>query len=114
MASRILPVVRVLLLPEADASGIFGISEIILVLRLGQPGLLAGSFASLLAIAFCTEALPRSAAIIRKKQFVAAQALARVFGDLHRFQNQRPRVSAESEPKRKKIQRKKYQDGEEG
>ena len=83
MASRVLPVVRVLLLPEADPRGIWGVSKIILVLRLGQPSLLAGSFAGLLAIAFCTEALPRSAAIIRNKQFVAVQALTPAFGDLH-------------------------------
>src|SRR6266705_5225352 len=97
MASRVLPIVRVLLLPEADPRGIWGISKIILVLRLGQPSLLAGSFASLLAIAFCTEPLPRSTAIVRKEQLVTVQALALVFGDLHWFQNQRPRVSAESE-----------------
>src|SRR5436309_1700612 len=83
MASRVLPVARVLLLPKADPRGIWGISKIILVLRLGQPSLLAGSFAGLLAIAFCTEALPRSTAIIRKKQRVAVHALTLVLEDLH-------------------------------
>ena len=83
MASRVLPVARVLFLPEADPRGIWGIAKIILVLRLGQPSLLAGSFASLPAIAFGTEALPLSAAIIRKEQLVAVQALKLVLGDLH-------------------------------
>src|SRR6266850_1901911 len=83
MASGVLPVARVLFLPEADPRGIWGIAKIILVLRLGQPSLLAGSFAGLPASAFCTEALPRSAAIVRKEQLVAVQALTLVFGDLH-------------------------------
>src|SRR5256885_4591843 len=43
--------------------------------RSGQPSLLAGSFASLPAIGFCTEALPLSAAIVGKEQLVAVQAL---------------------------------------
>ena len=71
MASRVLPIVRVLLLPKADPRGIWGIAKIILVLRLGQPGLLAGSFASLPAAGLGTEALPRSTAIIGKEQLVA-------------------------------------------
>ena len=83
MASRVLPVARVLFLPEADPRGIGGISKIILVLRLGQPSLLAGSFASLPAIAFCTKALPRSTPIVRKEQLVAVQALTLIFRDLH-------------------------------
>ena len=91
-----------------------GLAEIILVLRLGQPGLLAGAFASLLAVVLRTEALPLSASIVRTKQLVAVQTLALVFGDLHRFQIQRRRVSENSEPERKKIQRKKNQEREEG
>src|SRR5437879_4815211 len=103
-----------LLLPLADSCGVIGLAEIILVLRLGQPGLLAGAFASLLAVVLRTEALPLSASIVRKKQLVAVQTLALVFGDLHRFQIQRRRVSENSEPERKKIQRKKNQEREEG
>ena len=91
-----------------------GSSKIILVLRLGQPGFLAGSFARLLAVGFGTEALPFSASIVRNKQLVAVQALALVFGALHRFQIQRNRVSENSAPERKKIQGKKNQEREEG
>jgi hypothetical protein len=91
-----------------------GLPEIILILRLGQPGLLAGSLAGLLAVGFGTEALPFSASIVRKKQFGAVQTLALVFGALHRFQIQRNQVSENSEPERKKIQRKKHQEREEG
>jgi len=114
MAGRVSPVVRVLLLPKADPRGIWGISKIILVLRLGQPSLLAGSFASLPAIGFCTEALPPSAAIVGKKQLVAVQALTLVFGDFHSGSKSKAASAAESEPERKKIQPKKIQEGEEG
>ena len=103
-----------LLLPEADPLGIWGISKIILVLRLGQPSLLAGSFASLPASGFCTEALPLSAPIIGKEQLVAVQALTLVFGDLHSGSKSEAASAAESEPERKKIQWKKIQEGEEG
>src|SRR5207249_7811806 len=91
-----------------------GLSEIILVLRLGQPGLLAGLFAGFLAVVLRTKALPFSASIVRHKQLVALQTLALVFGDFHRFQIQRRRVSENSEPEGKKIQRKKNQEREEG
>src|SRR5713226_1683593 len=103
-----------LFLPLADSRGMVGIPEIVLVLRLGQPSLLAGSFAGLLAVGFGTEALPFPAAIVRNKQVVAVQTLALVFGSLHRFQIQRNQVSKNSEPERKKIQRKKNQAREEG
>ena len=103
-----------LLLPLADSRGMVGLSEIILVLGLGQPGFLAGSFAGLLAVGFGTEPLPFSASIVRNRQFVAVQTLALVFGALHRFQIQRNRVSENSAPERKKIQGKKNQEREEG
>src|SRR2546427_323607 len=103
-----------LLLPLADSRGVVRLSEIILVLRLGQPGLLAGSFTCLLAVGFGTEALPFSASIVRNKQLVAVQALALGFGAHHRFQIQRNRVSENSAPERKKIQGKKNQEREEG
>jgi len=85
-----------------------------LVLRLGQPGHLIGAFSGLPAVDFGTEALTCATPVIRKKKFVAIQALALLMGSLHRFQNQRSRVSEESEPERKKIQRKKNQVREEG
>src|SRR6266498_2554708 len=111
MTSRVLPVARVLLLPEADPRGIRGIAKIILVLRLGQPSLLAGSFAGLLAIAFCTEALPRSTAIIRKEQLAAVQALTLAFVDLHSVPKSRAaslrriRTGTEENPPEEKSKR---------
>ena len=76
-----------LLLPLADSAGIFGISKIILVLGLGQPGLLVSLLPGLLAVGFGTESLARSTAVIGEKHFVASQALARVGEALHWFPN---------------------------
>jgi hypothetical protein len=72
-------------LPLADPRRIFGIAEITLVLGLGQPSLLAGTFAGLLAARFGAKALTPFASIVGKKQFVAAQALALILKALHRF-----------------------------
>ena len=81
------------------------------VLRLGQPSLLAGSFASLPAIALGAEALPRSTAIIRRKQLVAVQALTLVLGDLHSVPKskaasvRRIRTGTEENPTEEKSER---------
>lgn len=77
------------LLPLPNPFGIFRISEIIFVAGFLQPGLLAGSFADLLTLGFGAEALPSPVPVIRKKKFVAVQAITAARLRLHWFQNPR-------------------------
>lgn len=76
-------------MPLAHAPGLIGIPEIILVVWLGQPGLLALSFARLAALGFGTVALPGSATVIGDIVFLAVKAFAAAFGGLHGFPKRR-------------------------
>jgi hypothetical protein len=97
-------------LPLPDPRRVFDISEIVLVLRLGQPGLLAGLFAGFLAVGFGTEALTLFASVVGNKQFVAVEALALMAGILHRFPKSKEgsvrkiRTETEENPTEEKLE----------
>lgn len=74
-----------LLLPVARTLGVLGISEIVLVLRLGQPNAHELPFPGLAALRLKAVALSMSSATIGKKKFLAVKALASGLGQLHRF-----------------------------
>jgi len=101
------------LLPLANPLGVLGVSEVILVLRLGQPGSLRLAFAGLAAVGFMAVTLALATPIIGKKKLLAVQALASATRRLHRFQSPKEPVSASRAKRRKKIRRKKTQTGEE-
>ncbi len=92
-------------LPVADPLGILGIAEVVLVLRLGQPGCHELALAGLAALGFEAVALTRATPIIEKKKFLTVQALVTGSGRLHRFQNQEEPVSGNRPHRRKKIHR---------
>jgi hypothetical protein len=92
------------LLPLANPLGILGVSEVILVLRLGQPGPLRLAFAGLAAVGFMAVTLALATPIIGKKKSLAVQALASATRRLHRFQSQKEPVSEGRAKRRKKIQ----------
>jgi hypothetical protein len=81
------------LLPLANALGVLGVPEIILVLRLGQPGPLRLAFAGLAAVGLVAVALALATLVIGKKKFLAVQALASAARRLHRFLTQKEPVS---------------------
>ena len=93
-----------LLLPVARALGVLGISEIVLVLRLGQPSAHELPFPGLAALGFKAVALPMSRATIGKKKFLALKALASGLGRLHRFHKEREPLRENRARGRKKIQ----------
>jgi hypothetical protein len=93
-----------LLLPVANPLGVLGIPEIVLVRGLGQPGPLRLALAGLAAVGFMAVTLAWPTPIIRKKKFLAVQALASATRRLHRFQSQKEPVSEDRAKQRKKIQ----------
>jgi hypothetical protein len=105
MASRVLPIARVRLLPVPHALGVLGVPEIISVLRLGQPGPLQGALPGLAALRFEAIALALGGAAVGKKKLLAVQALTSAAGRFHRFQNQKEPVSEDARKNRKKIHR---------
>jgi hypothetical protein len=104
VASSVLPVARMLLLPVANPLGVLGISEIVLVLRLGQPGPLELAFPGLTAVGFKAIALALAASTIEQKKFLAVQTLASGCRRLCRFHNQEKPVPENRQCGRKKIQ----------
>ena len=98
-----------LLLPVADPLGILGVTEVILVLRLGQPSPHELPFSGLAALGFGTVALAPAAPVIGKKKFLAVQALVSGSGRLHRFQTQketsigRPSQKTEENPAGRRL-----------
>jgi hypothetical protein len=93
------------LLPVAHALGILGVTEVILVLRLGQPDPHELPLPGLAALGFEAIALVLAAPIIGKKKSLAVQALLLGSGRLHRFHtrksNQYPKSPSQGA---KKIQ----------
>jgi len=92
------------LLPLANPLGVLGVSEISLILRLGQPGPLRLAFAALTAVGLMAVTLALPTPIIGKKKLLAVQALAAATRRLHRFQSPKEPVSASRAKRRKKIQ----------
>src|SRR5512139_3877739 len=92
-----------LLLPLANSGGVVRVSEIVLVPRLIQPGLLALSPAGLATLGLGTEALARAIPVIRKKMFHAVEAFAAALRSLHGFPKPKEPVSEQSEEAGKKI-----------
>ena len=84
-------------LPLPDPFGILIPPEIILVLRPGQPGFLAGLFPGLLTSGLGTKTLPFPMPVIRKKQLVAVKAFTAALRSLHRFENQTGQSEEKSE-----------------
>ena len=93
-----------LLLPVTRTLGVFGIAEVVLVLRPSQPSPHELAFPGLAALGFKAVALAMSSATIGKKKFLAVQALASSFGRLHRFHKQREPLRENRSRGRKKIQ----------
>ncbi len=93
-----------LLLPVAGSLGVLVVSEIILVLQLGQPSPHELAFPGLAAVGLEAITLALSTPVIGKKKFLAVQALASGLGRLHRFLNEREPVSETGAEERKKIQ----------
>jgi len=93
-----------LLLPVANALGVLGVTEVILVLRFGQPSAHELPFSGLAALGFKAKALALSAPVIGKKKFLAVQAFVSGSGRFHRFQKQKEPVSEDPTKGRKKIQ----------
>jgi hypothetical protein len=73
-----------LCLPVADALGILGVAEVILVFRFGQPSLHEFPFSGFAALGFGTIALALPTPVIGKKKYLAVQARA-ASRRLHRF-----------------------------
>ncbi len=103
-----------LLLPVADARGVLGVAEVILVLRFGQPSSLRLPFPCLTAGRLATVVLALGVPVIGKKKFLAVQALASRFGRLHRFQLKRIHYRPRRTGGRRKPRPKKTQNREEG
>ena len=97
-----------------DPLGVFSVAEVFFVSRFCQPGLLARSFPSLLAVHLQTEALTFSMTVIRKKMSLAVQALAVALLSLHRFKSQTNQSQKNQSKEGRKSRRKKTQNGEEG
>jgi len=74
-------------LPFPNAARVGRISEVIFIAGLLQPGLLTGSFPDFLTLGFQTEALAAPVPVIRKKNYIAVQAIAVVLLRLHQFPN---------------------------
>ena len=104
VAGRVFPRAGGLLLPVANSLGVRGIAEIIWVVGLGQPSLLALAFSGLAAVGLKTKALTRATPVIWKKKFLAVQALAAASLRLHRFQKQRNQDPTTERKRPKKIQ----------
>jgi hypothetical protein len=94
-----------LLLPVAGSLGVLGVTEVILVLRLGQPSAHQFPLSGLAALGFEAIALALVAPVIGKKKFLAVQALAPGSGWLHRFQNEKEPASENRAKQGKKIHR---------
>jgi predicted solute-binding protein len=92
-----------LLLPVAHALGILCITEVSLVGRLGQPGLLRDPLPGLAALWFEAIPLTLGVTVIRKKKIFAVQALTTAAGRFHRFQSPKEPVSKRTPDQRKKI-----------
>jgi hypothetical protein len=91
------------LLPVARTLGVLGVAEVVLVLRLGQPGPHEFPFPGFTALRFKAVALRVSGTTIGKKKFLAVQALLAGFGRLHRFQKQREPLHENRTSRRKKT-----------
>jgi len=92
-------------LPLPNPPGVLLVPKILFVSGLFQPGLLAGSFPGLLTSGLETETLTLPMPVIRKKMFLAVEALAAAILSLHWFLNQRNQSEETSEAKGKKIHR---------
>jgi hypothetical protein len=92
------------LLPVAGSLGVLLTPEIILVLWPGQPSPLQLTLPGLAAVGLEAIALTRSASVIRKKKFLAVQALPARLARLHWSQSQKEPEEEKQGNQRKKIQ----------
>jgi len=91
------------LLPLPNPLGVFLVPKVFFVCGLFQPSLLDGSFPGFPTIGVETETLTFPVPVIRKKMFLAVEALALAFLSLHRFPNQGERSEEKSVAEGKKI-----------